>query len=825
TDNTGVTTYHYRNDGLLESTIHQGINGYASSTETLAYNSFHHLVSRTDSGNNKIIYTFDKQLRPLKKTYQENTGNTTQIQQLVYDHFSRVVKKVYGNGMIRILTYNPWGQVETIKDNINGKPLYTESLIYDADGNIIRLQRSDDQNHQAIMYYRYDRMNNLISMNCKGDNTLCPHDTAFSGDNLKTAPVIIQQNYKFTRLNRIADVTEKLIDTSSGQWHSLSKKISYSYANTKVPLRLTAISTQWNNQQSDTHAFVYDTTGNMIIDGEGNKISYNPFNQITQVVNTAGMISHYDYNGQGKEVKIITKKSTRQMIYQGGSLSSEIVTDTANNRHRISYPSAEIKAIDNTITDWNESNYKGDVISILKQDKASKQWNVQQHNVYSPYGMMWSYGKEEITVPVFQQTLKGFNGEITDAATGWQFLGNGNRTYNPSQRYFFSEDPAGDGYAFGSNNPIMNSDPSGNMPKWLGSMFKLTNTVFSLGMSSVHNKFIQGVGKSLLWSAMGLSLGTTVAIGMAFAAPATLAFASALKPANKGLQKASMITGSVYAGALFVAGLIAIGAGIGSAVAGLLVGELVEEGGGELLETSSELEISLNELGLGDLSDECSDEDIGVPADNGLAAGIGFHGYLLNIRPAAPVLQMYFWDDSGLSELSSSIDNADLDEPETEDDVDYQGVNIPAEHRAIFGCGNSQYLPCNHSNIVSFSEYSLHEPNAVIYLDSPIEEITRETGENAYTEILQEYSRRRYLELAHAALRPGGRLYVLIDSENANEWMQMYEQQANSVFGWFNVSRIDNMNTIQGIVEPFGDIPIDNNTYGIMLVMQKPFDA
>ena len=572
TDHTGVTTYYYRNDGLLENTIHQGLNGYASSVETLAYNSYHHLVSRTDSGHNKIIYTFDKQLKPLKKIYQENTDNTTQIQQLVYDHFSRVVKKVYGDGMIRILTYNPWGQVETIKDNINGKPLYAESLSYDADGNITCLQRSDDQNHQATMYYRYDRMDNLTSMNCKGDNTLCPHDTKFSGDNLKTAPVIIQQDYEFTRLNRIAGVTEKLIDTSSGQWHSLSKKISYIYANTKAPLRLTAISTQWNHQQSDTHNFVYDTTGNMIIDGEGNKISYNAFNQITQVVNTAGMISYYDYNGQGKEVKIITKKTTRQMIYQEGVLSSEIVTDTANNRHRISYPSAEIKVTDNTITDWNEGNYKGDVVSVLKQDKASKQWIVQQHNVYSPYGMVWSYGKQETTVPVFQQTLKGFNGEITDAATGWQFLGNGNRTYNPSQRYFFSEDPAGDGYAFGSNNPIMNSDPSGNMPKWLGSMFRLVNTVFSLGMSNVHNKFIQGVGKSLLWGAMGLSLGPTVAIGLAFVAPATLAFTSALKPANKGLQQASMITGRIYAGALFVAGVAAIGASIAGAISCLTAG-------------------------------------------------------------------------------------------------------------------------------------------------------------------------------------------------------------------------------------------------------------
>ncbi len=576
TDNTGVTIYHYRNDGLLQNTIHQGINGYASSAETLAYNSYHQLVSRTDSKHNQIIYTPDRLLRPAEKTYQENTGKTTLIEQLVYDHFSRVIKKVYGSGMIRIFTYNPWGQVETIKDSINGKPLHTESFVYDADGNITRLQRSDDQNHEAIMHYRYDRMDNLISMNCDGDNTLCPHDSAFSGSNLKTAPVIIQQDYTFTRLNRIAGVTEKLMGFSSDQGHSLSKGISYTYANTKAPLRLTSISTQWNNQQSDTHTFVYDTTGNMLIDGQGNKISYNPFNQITRVVNTAGVVSRYEYNGQGKEVKIITKQNTRQMIYQGGILNSELVTDTDNNIHRISYPSAETKTIDNRIAEWNENSYKGDVIGIIKQDKASKQWTVQQNNVYSPYGMVWSYGKQETTVPAFQQTLKGFDGKITDTATGWQFLGNGHRTYNPSQRYFVSEDPAGDGYAFGSNNPIMNSDPSGNIPHWLGKIFNIASTVITLGMNNTHSHLLQGIGRSLIWAGMGLPFGPTLAIGLAFAAPATLAFASALEPANKGLQQALMITGRIYAGALFVAGLVAIGAGIASALSGLLAE--IEEG-------------------------------------------------------------------------------------------------------------------------------------------------------------------------------------------------------------------------------------------------------
>ncbi|MCY4330543.1 MAG: hypothetical protein OXC48_10775, partial [Endozoicomonadaceae bacterium] len=706
-DNTGITTYHYRNDGLLASTIHKGINGYASNAETLTYNSYHDLISRTDSQHNKIIYKFDKLVRPVEKTYQENNGNTTQIEQLFYDSFSRLVKKVYGNGMIRLLTYNPWGEIEIIKDSINGKLLHSESFVYDADGNIIRLQRSDDQNRQATIHYRYDRLDNLVSMQCEGDNKICPHDTVFSDDNLKTAPAIMQQDYKFTRLNRIASVSEKLLDTSSPEWHSLSKKMFYIYANAKVPLRLTAVSTQWNNQRFETDKLFYDAAGNMIIDGQGNQVSYNSFNQITRVISITGRVSRYNYDGQGKEIKVVTQKGVRQMLYQEGALSGEVVTDTANNIHRISYPSAETKTTDSMITDWNESDYKGDVISILKQDKTLKQWTVQQHNIYSPYGMEWSYGKQEVTIPAFQQTLKGFDGEITDTATGWQFLGNGNRTYNPSQRYFVSEDLAGDGYAFGSNNPIMNSDPSGNMPKWLGDMFKISSLVITLGMKNVHSHLLQGIGRSMLWAGISLSLGPAFAIGMAFAVPAALTFSSALKPANKGLQQASMITGRIFSGTLFAAGLATIITGIGAA-AGL---------------------IGTTEAGLTGLE---------AFAEESSEAGTDFESIANIIRTNTEI------DGDSLSsgELENSVNgnnmlanakvNVEIENNQSVSVVDGRPYleDVPGANRAIFGCGNNE--DCYHDEMMTFSEYSEDGSDIRLFPGETIENAVNEAGKNVY---------------------------------------------------------------------------------------------
>ncbi|MCY4178194.1 MAG: hypothetical protein OXD32_06830, partial [Endozoicomonadaceae bacterium] len=72
TDNTGVTAYHFRDDGLLESATHKSINGYPNTLYTLIYDSYHRLISRTDTHNNKIIYTFDALARPTGKKYQKN---------------------------------------------------------------------------------------------------------------------------------------------------------------------------------------------------------------------------------------------------------------------------------------------------------------------------------------------------------------------------------------------------------------------------------------------------------------------------------------------------------------------------------------------------------------------------------------------------------------------------------------------------------------------------------------------------------------------------------------------------------------------------------
>ena len=387
--------------------------------------------------------------------------------------------------------------------------------------------------------------------------------------------------------------------------------------------------------------------------------------------------------------------------------------------------------------------------------------------------MVWSYGKQNTTVPAFQQILKGFNGEITDTATGWQFLGDGHRTYNPSQRYFFSEDPAGDGYAFGSNNPIMNSDPSGNMPKWLGKVFSLANTVFSLGMSISHNKFCRGIGRSLIWGAMAIPLGPTL-MGLSFSVPAALSFASTVKPTNKGLQQASMMTGMIYAGALFVVGIAAIVTGIGT-TAGLIgaaeaAGAVAEDPEILLTATIDAFQVIANPL----------------------------TGYVPAMDELSEVMSSSEELDNSVYESASKLptgtyDNESLIEDGEEFRAALERINreyLPRVQKAIFGCGRGPDVVCDHEGMTTFSEDLNQMPDFPVNLNQPLEEIMKTVGTNTYDIILQE-SKGDWSEVAYTALKPGGKFYVIHPGggNDVDEWFSEYIDLCEDLFPETGVTR------------------------------------
>ncbi|MCY4177111.1 MAG: RHS repeat-associated core domain-containing protein [Endozoicomonadaceae bacterium] len=183
--------------------------------------------------------------------------------------------------------------------------------------------------------------------------------------------------------------------------------------------------------------------------------------------------------------------------------------------------------------------------------------------MYSPYGMIWH--RKSKTLPLYKQTLYGFDGERRDPATGWQFLGEGHRTYNKNQRYFLSEDPAGDGYAFGSNNPVMNTDPSGNSPKWLGEIFKWADYISTAGLSALHQRWANITAAVIQFGCTVATLGAAAAGAGAIAVAGIVAGAATIGsipviaaaiPANRGLNIAGSLIGMAETAVTVATGLL-----------------------------------------------------------------------------------------------------------------------------------------------------------------------------------------------------------------------------------------------------------------------------
>ncbi len=550
---TGTTTFVYDADGLIRNLIHSGKNGYSDYKQKWEYDLNRRLTRFTDMSGNQKQINYDSSGRVKTMLYLPLNGKAATIATSDYDDFSRIKTLHYGSGMDRHLRYDTFGHPAEITDTLNNHLLYDESFKYDAIDNITTLIEKTSKDEYAKLNYSYDVLNNLVGMTCTGSNelSLCPRDTHFLDSGLTRAPVITQQDYTFTPLNRLASVREILRDSSTKK--TLYKEMNYHYSDLRVPLRLQQIDTIWNHQAKITHNFNYDVMGNMVIDGEGNHLTYNAFNQIEQVTKTTGQKSFYYYDNSGKTVKTVSAEDTRYLFYQGSRLSSEKISSTGQSTHLIGYLGAA-KTIDGAIHTYNETDYKGDIVGVLNRVKDNiSQYTLNQRNVYSPYGMVFHCKKYSQSLPLYQKTLYGFDGKLTDPATSWQFLGNGHRTYNPKMRYFVSEDPAGGGYSFGSNNPVMNSDPSGNMPKWLGSALKWFGNITSFGLNALHQKWANIASTVIMAGLTVVSLGTTAASygGAALGAVAaggaaiysSVPVIAAAVPSNKGLNIAASVIG------------------------------------------------------------------------------------------------------------------------------------------------------------------------------------------------------------------------------------------------------------------------------------------
>ena len=526
-DSVGHVHFEYdKNNGLLSQVTHnqadpqqgipvaEGIH-YPVWSQKIMYDRYLTPVETQDASGNIHTTTHDYFGRVLSSYVQLAPHQSPRLLiSRTYDNWGRVLTATNGIGIKRSFKYNCEGKLYKTIDTGENKLLSILSYTYDQDtGNIITFTRQNN-NDSATQIYRYDKkMNNLLSMTCsKTDKTdspsqLCPRDTDFKNSGFKTSPVITSQNYTFDEWNNIKTVTENL--SSDNNYAIKSVKITnytYETGSNKIntgeydPNRLITFQTRWQNQcrrqypdqcpdqyySPTPENIIYDRAGRIIQDARGNHLHYDMFGHQDRFINSStGERIKYTYNSDGRQIaeqpfdnRAVPEQPPLYFLYSGNTLSGRAQQDRKGQLHITSELGSAARCIDAHITRWYEHDYKGNIIGLFNEQ-------AQQiaTNVYSPYGMHCNIQNKRAQTGflhlsaqqnswLYQNDL-GFNGQREDLATGYQFSGNSERAYNPLYRRFMSRDSWTpfqiiDGYGFGANNPVMNIDPTGHLPAWLG---------------------------------------------------------------------------------------------------------------------------------------------------------------------------------------------------------------------------------------------------------------------------------------------------------------------------------------------------------------------
>lgn len=207
----------------------------------------------------------------------------------------------------------------------------------------------------------------------------------------------------------------------------------------------------------------------MLNDECGNKLYYDTFGRLQQVLDAAGTLkARYGYDGHDQLVYSSNDNSRQQRRYLGYEMDSVLEDGLLTQYlHTGGQPRAEFQL------DVAEQNAVGPVTFLLTDHTGSviceSEEQTTRYACYAPYG-------EQLPEDSAQElrSLLAFNGEARERALGWlgwlgwYLLGLGYRAYNPRLMRFHSPDslpPEETGinpYSYALGNPVYWQDPTGH---------------------------------------------------------------------------------------------------------------------------------------------------------------------------------------------------------------------------------------------------------------------------------------------------------------------------------------------------------------------------
>ncbi|KWS88372.1 RHS repeat domain-containing protein [Pseudomonas syringae] len=339
--------------------------------------------------------------------------------------------------------------------------------VYDDVDNMV--QRTLRQGTETLRdeTYLYDTSGRLGQYQCTG--TQRPVDPY--GRTLRA------QVFTFDGANNLTVVTTRFNDGSDDNSNVESNNARYFYEGDD-PVQLSRVTNTNDKYYPSEIKLEYDLDGNLKTDEAGCTLKYDPLGRLIEVGTPSAGI-HYQYDPQD-QLTGETRGDDRDLrFYSDAGLANQLGSHVQSTFMRgDDYLLAEQQS-DHTLmlaTDGSDS-----VLGEVGGDGINRR-------------RYTAYGHASGEAPPLGKL--GFNGELAEADSGWQMLGNGYRAYSPVLMRFNSPDswsPFGkggvNGYAYVEGDPVNRVDPSGHSP-W-GALIRLLTAPLSSTAKNIPKSLLK----------------------------------------------------------------------------------------------------------------------------------------------------------------------------------------------------------------------------------------------------------------------------------------------------------------------------------------------
>lgn len=361
-------------------------------------------------GLQSATLTYDSIGRLVTTTIKDSESFSQLVTRIEYDDFDREIKRtLISNFSMQIIT------LDYTKNN------QIRQRITTIDGVVMKKE-----------HYQYDKNQRLNQYQCEGEQPPVDH----------RGRVLTQQIYHYDQWGNIKQLDNIYQDGK--------ETINY-YFSALDPTQLICISNGKHQIKLN-----YDANGNLIRDEKGQTLIYDQNNRLVEVKDRQGnLVCSYQYDALNKlTTQILANGTVNRQYYASGK-----VTNVQLGDETITWLSSDKQRLGHQSTTKGQSAYYQYVNDHSNTIVASQHEGELTSLSYTPYGFR-----------SLISSLPGLNGAQIDPVTGWYFLGNGYRVFNPILMRFHSPDswsPFGQGgvnpYTYCQGDPINRIDLNGHL--------------------------------------------------------------------------------------------------------------------------------------------------------------------------------------------------------------------------------------------------------------------------------------------------------------------------------------------------------------------------